>query len=49
MPPAPGRLSTTKFCLNRTDSRSATMRPSVSALPPGANGATMRTGRAGQS
>ncbi len=48
-PPAPGRFSTTKFWWSRTDSFSATSRPSVSALPPGGNGATIFTGRAGQS
>ena len=35
--------------LRRTVSFSPTMRASVSALPPGANGATIFTGRAGQS
>src|SRR5262245_21823652 len=46
-PPAPGRFSTMKFSLRLSASFCATMRPSVSALPPGANGATIRTGLAG--
>jgi hypothetical protein len=49
VPPAPGRFSTTTFCPSRPVSFSAAMRASVSALPPGANGATIFTGRAGQS
>src|SRR3954451_12002249 len=46
-PPAPGRFSTTKFSFSCSVSFCATSRPSVSALPPGANGATILTGRAG--
>src|SRR5262249_45322569 len=48
MPPAPGRFSTKNCCLKMLDSGSATMRPSVSAAPPGANGATILTGLVGQ-
>jgi len=47
-PPAPPRFSTTKVSLKVSPSLLATRRPSVSAVPPGANGTTMRTGLAGQ-
>src|SRR6516162_1772589 len=48
-PPAPARFSTKNCCWNASDRCSAAIRPSVSAVPPGANGAMIRTGRAGQS
>src|SRR5215203_4094309 len=48
MPPAPPRFSTKNCCLNATVSCSAISRPSVSAAPPGANGAMIRTGLLGQ-
>src|SRR2546427_1336941 len=46
-PPAPGRFSTMKFTFSRSVSCAATRRPSVSALPPGANGTMIFTGFAG--
>src|SRR5215207_4492978 len=48
MPPAPPRFSTKNCCLNATVSCSSISRPSVSAAPPGANGAMIRTGLLGQ-
>src|SRR5262249_20771498 len=48
MPPAPGRFSTKNCCLKMLDNGSATIRPSVSAAPPGANGAMILTGLFGQ-
>ena len=47
LPPAPGRFSTTNGWPSARLSRSPTARASTSASPPGANGATMRTGRLG--
>src|SRR3712207_2369872 len=48
LPPAPGRLSTTKGWPNTVVSRAASGRATESAKPPGGNGTTMRTGRVGQ-
>src|SRR5258706_16422097 len=48
MPPAPARFSTTNDWPKLSLSLLATMRPSVSAVPPGAKGTTTRTGFAGQ-
>src|SRR5215831_1606282 len=49
LPLAPGRFSTTTDWPRRAPSRSATTRALVSVTPPGANGTTRRSGRAGQS
>src|SRR5262249_53151553 len=46
-PVAPARVSTKNCCLKVAASWSATMRASTSAVPPGANVLTMRTGFAG--
>src|SRR3954471_19059891 len=48
-PPAPPLFSTKKLWPNLSVSCSASRRPSVSDVPPGANGDTIRTGFAGQS
>src|SRR5262245_10016708 len=48
-PPAPPRFSTKKIWPNFSPSSPANSRASVSEVPPGANGETMRTGFAGQS
>ena len=48
-PPAPPLFSTKKFWPNLSVSCSASRRASVSDVPPGANGDTIRTGFAGQS
>jgi hypothetical protein len=44
-PPAPGRFSTTTFCPSFSARRGASRRPTVSVLPPAANGETRRMGR----
>src|SRR5262249_36240508 len=49
LPLAPVRFSTTTDWPRRAPSRSATTRALVSVTPPGANGTTRRSGRAGQS
>src|SRR5262249_14459380 len=49
VPPAPGRFSITTGWPSFSCSDCATMRPMMSAPPPGPNGTTMRTGRCGQS
>ena len=48
-PPAPPRFSTKKLWPNFSLSGSASSRASMSDVPPGANGETMRTGLLGQS
>src|SRR5262245_50628810 len=47
LPLAPGRFSTMTCWPSRAASGSAMTRALLSARPPGANGTTMRTGRAG--
>jgi len=47
LPPAPPRLSTTTGWPSALDIRSATRRPTMSALPPGANGTIRWIGRSG--
>ena len=44
LPPAPGRLSTTTDCPQRSFSFCPTMRASTSVPPPGAKGAISRIG-----
>ena len=48
-PPAPARTSTKNCCLNAVERWSATMRASMSAVPPAAKVEITRTGRFGQS
>src|SRR5882672_673870 len=49
IPEPAGRLSTTKLCFKRCVSCCARMRATTSVPPPGANGTTTRTARAGYS
>jgi hypothetical protein len=49
VPPAPARVSTKNCCPKAAVRWSATVRASTSAVPPGANVLTMRTGRCGHS
>src|SRR5947208_6119975 len=49
IPEPAGRLSMTKLCFKRCVSCCARIRPTTSVPPPGANGTTMRTARAGYS
>ena len=46
-PPAPDRLSTTTVCRRSSPIFCATMRATMSVVPPGTNGTTRRTGREG--
>ena len=48
-PLAPGLFSTTKVCFSASVSACARMRPYTSVPPPGDEGTTSVTGRAGQS
>ena len=45
---APARFSTTTFCLRSSDSAVATMRATMSTLPPAANGTTTFSGLSGK-
>src|SRR5882757_6346731 len=47
LPPAPPRLSITTGWPSAAEIRSATRRPTMSALPPAANGTIIRIGRSG--
>src|SRR5215468_2824968 len=47
LPPAPPRLSITTGWPNALEMRSPTRRPTMSALPPAANGTIRRIGRSG--